>query len=76
MKSRNRIKDAKLSQKGQITIPKEVREKLGIDAGDRIVFYFDDNEEVKISSADNTEIWIVNSLLDKLNVDRFILHRS
>jgi antitoxin PrlF len=31
-----------LSSKGQIVIPKEVRDKLGIEAGDRIQFIEDD----------------------------------
>lgn len=30
-----------LTSKGQITIPKEVRERLGVQEGDRIVFQFD-----------------------------------
>lgn len=56
MKSKSRFKDAKLSQKGQITVPKEVREKLGVDAGDRIVFFFDEDNTIKITNTENIKI--------------------
>ena len=35
-----------LTSKGQITIPKEVRERLGVQEGDRIVFQFDKHGRV------------------------------
>jgi len=31
-------REAKITSKGQITIPLEVRRHLGVDAGDRLVF--------------------------------------
>jgi AbrB family looped-hinge helix DNA binding protein len=33
-----------VSEKGQITIPKEVRDRLGILKGDKLIVYFKDNE--------------------------------
>jgi AbrB family looped-hinge helix DNA binding protein len=33
---------ARVTSKGQITVPKLVRERLGIEAGDEIAFHFDD----------------------------------
>lgn len=35
-----------LTSKGQITIPKEVRDRLGVHEGDRIVFQFDEQGRV------------------------------
>jgi len=32
------IDESKISKKGQITIPKDVREKLGLKVGDKVVF--------------------------------------
>jgi len=32
------IEESKISRKGQITIPKEIREKMGLKAGDKVIF--------------------------------------
>jgi len=32
------IEESKISKKGQITIPKDVREKLGLKVGDKVIF--------------------------------------
>lgn len=37
---------AKVTSKGQITIPKEVREALGIVAGDRVVFKVEEQRAI------------------------------
>ena len=38
------MKPTTVTQKGQVTIPKELREKLGVRRGDKIVFEFKNNE--------------------------------
>lgn len=35
------VNDAKVMSKGQVTIPKNVREALGINTGDRVTFVVD-----------------------------------
>jgi antitoxin PrlF len=34
---------ARLTSKGQITIPKQVRERLGVEPGDALEFHFEDD---------------------------------
>jgi AbrB family looped-hinge helix DNA binding protein len=41
---------AKVTSKGQITIPKEIREKLHLNPGDKLLFEETEQGEVKISS--------------------------
>ena len=45
------MKILKLSSKGQITIPKKVRERLEIETGDNITFIFK-GEDVTIQKVD------------------------
>lgn len=40
------MESSRVSSKGQITIPKYVRDSLGIDAGDRVVFVNEDGRMV------------------------------
>ena len=35
-------KEAKITSKGQVTIPREVRRRLGVRAGDKLIFEEDD----------------------------------
>lgn len=44
------LANAKLTSKGQITIPKKVRTELALEEGDSLVFYLDENKNVKISN--------------------------
>lgn len=45
------VNDAKVMSKGQVTIPKNVQEALGIDVGDRVTFIVDGNEIRMMNSA-------------------------
>jgi len=40
--------DATVTSKGQVTIPKRIREKLGIDAGTEIEFILEDDGSVRV----------------------------
>lgn len=54
------LKQAKLSDKCQITVPKQVRDFLGIDKGDDVVFYIE-NDEIKLTGAKNINVKLRNS---------------
>ncbi len=43
--------DAKVMSKGQVTIPKNIRETLGVDTGDRITFITDESGVRIVNSA-------------------------
>lgn len=45
------VNDAKIMSKGQVTIPKNVREALGIDVGDRVTFIVDGSDIRIMNSA-------------------------
>jgi len=57
-----KVKEAKISQKGQITVPKEVREILGVDSGDKVAFYIESDNSIKLSSTENIEVTPKNKL--------------
>ena len=61
------IKQAKLSNKCQITIPKEVRKLLEIDKGDDVVFFVEDNE-IKLTSTKNISLKLKN--INKKNTNK------
>lgn len=54
------LKQAKLSNKCQITVPKQVRDILGISKGDDVMFYIE-NDEVKLTGAKNLNIRLKNT---------------
>lgn len=54
------IKEAKLSNKCQITVPKQIRDILGIDKGDNVIFYIDNNE-IKLTGTKNIDLNLKNT---------------
>jgi AbrB family looped-hinge helix DNA binding protein len=42
------LASAKLTSKGQITIPKIVRGTLNIEEGDSVIFYLDEKKNIKV----------------------------
>lgn len=42
---------AKLSANGQITVPVEIRRKLGLKSGDKILFYQKEDGEIVLTNA-------------------------
>ena len=42
---------AKISSNGQITVPVEIRRRLGLKAGDKILFFQNKNGEIVLSNA-------------------------
>lgn len=44
-----------ITEKGQTTVPKPVREALGLDYGGRIAFYIDENRHVSVERDDEDE---------------------
>lgn len=45
------MSSATVTSKGQITIPKDVRERLGLEAGDRVVFVVQSDRDVVLKPA-------------------------
>lgn len=57
MKEKNELlASAKLTSKGQITIPKIVREILNIEEGDSVIFYLDAKNNIKISNRKDCKV--------------------
>ncbi|MBS1250633.1 MAG: hypothetical protein MAG431_02227 [Chloroflexi bacterium] len=53
---------ARLRQKGQLTLPKALRERLSLTEGDQLVFYFNEESELVLKpeitiSADQAWFW-------------------
>jgi AbrB family looped-hinge helix DNA binding protein len=59
-----------LTSKGQITIPKEVRERLGLKEGDRLVFRFDERGHLLLRPEAQSPLGRLPGLLQHLAKDR------
>ena len=53
---------ATVTSKGQITIPKDVRDRLGLEAGDRVVFVVHSDRDVVLKPA-KTDIRDLHGML-------------
>lgn len=56
MKKNDLLASAKLTSKGQITIPKVIREKLKLYEGNLVVFYEDESNNVKMLNKNNCKV--------------------
>ncbi len=59
-----------LTSKGQITIPKEVRDRLGLKEGDRLVFRFDDQGNLLARPEARSPLGRLSGLLHHLARER------
>lgn len=62
LKEKTFMADAKVMSKGQVTIPKEVREVLGFGNGDRVTFVVDHGKVIVVNSA----VYAIQYLQDQL----------
>jgi len=58
-----KVKEATLSKKCQITVPKRVRDILGVDAGDSVAFYIE-NGSIKLTTPKNLKIELIEKTKD------------
>ncbi len=59
-----------LTSKGRVTIPKKVRERLGLKAGDRLVFRFDDQGNLLVRPEARSPLGRLPGLLKHLAGER------
>jgi AbrB family looped-hinge helix DNA binding protein len=60
---------ATLTSKGQVTIPKEIRERLRLETGDRVHFWVDADGEVHLRAQNR-------SLLDRVGFMKHLVKRK
>jgi len=56
------VENAKVMAKGQITLPKDIREVLGVGTGDRVTLICRDNQVVMMNAA----IYAMNILQERM----------
>ena len=66
------VNDARVMSKGQVTIPKNVREALGIETGDRVTFIVDGNNVRVVNSAVYALMQFQQQMRGKANETGFI----
>lgn len=59
-----------MTSKGQVTIPKSVRERLGLSFGDRLIFRFDDEGRLIVKPESPSHRGGVPGLLEHLGKGR------
>jgi antitoxin PrlF len=59
-----------LTSKGQITIPREIRDRLGLRKGDRVVFQFDEHGNLLLRRETHSPLGRLPGLLKHLAKDR------
>lgn len=58
------LSSATVTSKGQITIPRDVRERLGLEAGDRVVFVVQSDRDVTMKPA-KTDVRELHGMLSR-----------
>jgi len=59
------VETAKVLPKGQITIPKDVRDALGVDTGDRVMLIGDGDRIVMVNPATYAVEWLGDQMAGK-----------
>ena len=66
------IDNAKVMSKGQITLPKEIRVKLGVDTGDRVTLICDGDQEVMMNAAVYAMKMLQNGMLGEAKMSDMV----
>lgn len=66
------IDNAKVMSKGQITLPKEIRVKLGVDTGDRVTLICDGDQVVMMNAAVYAMKMLQNGMLGEAKMSDMV----